>query len=772
MPPIFRSLARILQAVAALLVGLALAYLVGMNLFLETRWFRSAIGFSPDDLRVEYTRAYSLLPGRIHVEGLSIRGSDTSVEWILNLDSCDFHVHFRDLLKRKFHADHVRGAGLSLRIRFRLEQEAATAEVVAALPPVPGFSDPPYLEIGPPPLPLTDEAYNLWTIQLDDVDAQQVRELWIHTLRYAGDMRVRGRWLFRPVRWLEVGPATVDVRHVDVSYGLTRPLLVDLQGIVEATVHPFDVRVPEGLEVLGHVSAKTAVSGSARTAELIEAFGLAPSAQVIADAGPVDLDVDIDHGHLRSGSHLAVSSAAATMSTEGVSLRAGVTVALRVGSDHDEPPVAQVDVEVSSLVVRQRLEELGRVANLSLHVKSPDVDLAHPSVEHASFVAEMQGAWAPSVAFLRPLFPPTTVIQSGVLSGGAHFEGLVSTERAHGALEYSVLDLSLARGANRIRSNIQGTIEVPSSSLPEGHVDLGGSRAALEGVVATVGGLHVRASSLALRAERALIQRGEPPNVKLDVDLKEGASIDLSDLNSVLPTSVSVAGGKGWVTGSASADLRAQVVSGGAHLVTLSVGGAANLVARGLRVAVGGDAYQGELRIALEAHVREGRPDTTVLSGSTVEFTSAAGSGTEAWWAKASIEDGEVQLADGPRFRAHVHVTAENASPVQALLARLTPVPRWVLDAFPTDDLHADGEVRGTASSLEAHSIVAKSSGTSARLEYAKVDAFREGMALVSAGNLRLGFTLAGKGQKFLLFGAESWFEHQVGALRARTGPW
>jgi len=115
-----------------------------------------------------------------------------------------------------------------------------------------------------------------------------------------------------------------------------------------------------------------------------------------------------------------------------------------------------------------------------------------------------------------------------------------------------------------------------------------------------------------------------------------------------------------------------------------------------------------------------------------------------------------------------VHVAAENASPVQALLADVTPVPRWVLDAFPTDNLRVDGEIRETSSSLEARSIVAVSRGTSVRLEYAKHDADEEGMALVSSGSLRLGVTLAGAGQKFLLFGAESWFERRVAALRAR----
>jgi hypothetical protein len=622
----WRLFARALKVAVALSVGLAFAYLIGMNTFLRTRWFRNAIGFSPEELRVEYARAYSILPGRIHVEGLSIRGSDTSVEWILTLDSCDFRVHFLDLVHRKFHADHVRGSGLSLRIRLRLEQDEATPEVVAAVPPVPGFSDPPYLEIGPPRPPLTDADYNLWTIQLDDVDAQHVRELWIQTLRYAGDMRVRGRWLFRPVRWLEVGPATVDVDTLEISYGPASPLFTALHGTVEATVHPFDVRKPDGLEVLGFVSAKTRLAGLAEPAELLTTFAPTPSWKLAPADSPIDLQLVLEHGALGPGSRVEVPSVRSALSGGDLTFRGAVAAELRVERE-SEQSVAHVDVGVSDLRIARHDLEVGSAASVALRLTSRDVDLTHPTIDSASFALELIGASAPSVALLRPLLPVEVAVGSGVVRGDGHLEGRVGDESASG------------------------------------------------------------------------------------------------------------------------------------H---------ANLVAHGLRVQVGSDTYQGELGVALRATNLGGDPETTVLSGSTLSFTSGGAPSTDAWWARVSLLDARLRLKRGPRFRAKVHVTAENASPVQALLARVTPVPRWVLDAFPTDNLRVDGEIRQTSSSLEARSIVAESRGTSVHLEYAKHDADDEGVALISSGSLRVGVTLAGAGPKFLLFGAESWFERRVAALRAR----
>jgi hypothetical protein len=70
---------RLVRLATLTLVGAALLCLAGMNVFLRTRLFRDLISADPGSLRVEYASAYSLWPGRIHVEGLSIRGLDSNV---------------------------------------------------------------------------------------------------------------------------------------------------------------------------------------------------------------------------------------------------------------------------------------------------------------------------------------------------------------------------------------------------------------------------------------------------------------------------------------------------------------------------------------------------------------------------------------------------------------------------------------------------------------------------------------------------------------------
>ncbi|HSY21118.1 MAG TPA: hypothetical protein VK841_03340, partial [Polyangiaceae bacterium] len=161
-----------LAFVSAMALYLALA-----NVFLMTGLFRRVINFDTEHLRFEYVRAYSIVPGWFHFEGAAVRGRDGSVEWILTIDRCDFVFHPFDLAIRKFHASHVRAEGLSMRARLRVD--AASPEHFAALPPIPGFDYLPWRDPGPEQAPATDANYSLWGVELDDVLADPIPEIWI-----------------------------------------------------------------------------------------------------------------------------------------------------------------------------------------------------------------------------------------------------------------------------------------------------------------------------------------------------------------------------------------------------------------------------------------------------------------------------------------------------------------------------------------------------------------------------------------------------------------
>jgi hypothetical protein len=433
---------RLLKWVALAGAGLAILYLIGMNVFLRTRIFRNLISSSPDDVLVEYTSAYSILPGRIHAEGLRIRGSDQHVQWILGIDRCDFRVSFLELAKRRFHASHVRGDGVTLRLRLKVGD--ATADHLAALPPIPGFLDP-RKDIGPPPPPLTDANYDLWQIQLDDVIAERVRELWIDTLRYTGELRVEGRWLFRPVRWLDVGPARVHVRSLDIGYGL-RPIATGMSGTIDATIHPFDVREPSALETLKYVLAR--------------------------------------------GTHAMNELPQADVGVGGFTFDATERTSLDVEDGAAGSPVATIAAYVSALSITGPDAAKARAAAVSLKLTRSELDLTQPFGD-AAFAVTLEDVETPS---LHPwlALPKNVDVQSGRAFANGHFEGTVAQKStkgevasrtqglsvglsATGAAEIVARDVAVNVGSRALRGNL--SVKVRSRGI-HGRSDLTGTTVA------------------------------------------------------------------------------------------------------------------------------------------------------------------------------------------------------------------------------------------------------------------------------------------------------
>jgi hypothetical protein len=379
--PALRSVGKGLAVAAAVAGGFFLLFVAALNLFIGTRLFRHAISYDPGSLLVDYDRAYSLWPGRIHVEGLVIRGRDSNVEWSLVLGRCDFQEHFLDLFHRQFHAGPVTCDGLNLRLRQR--QPTWTAAALAATPPIPGFSDPALPEPGPPPPPLTDANYHLWSIRLDDVVARNVREIWIDTLRASGEAEVHGRWLFRPMRWLEVGPATVDLRSLEVGDGTVAALATGLRGHLDATLHPVSLRDLPLSDLLQHISVAGDLAGEARTANLLRV--LAPGARAEATDADVSVHVAINHGTLNPGSEASAGPCRLHVIDDSLSVES----TLRVHAAVDTHERMHADVVARELVAKLGAHALRGNMNVALHAHREGVwtDLAGSGF---SFVGAVQ----------------------------------------------------------------------------------------------------------------------------------------------------------------------------------------------------------------------------------------------------------------------------------------------------------------------------------------------------------------------------------------------
>ena len=745
---------RVVRIAAILLASVALAYIVGVNVFLRTRLFRDAIGYDPDSLLVDYDRAYSLWPGRVHAEGLSIRGRDTHVEWILRIEQCDFRVSVGELANRRFHAEHVRGDGVSLRLRRR--QDRVTPAWMSAVPPIPGFLDPPLTDVGPPSPPLTDATYNLWSIQLDDVVARGVHEVWIDTVRYAGEMEVHGRWMFRPLRWLDVGPADLEVRTLDVSFGVVEPWATGVAGRLRVTVHPLSLVTVPGADILDRVSVHGGLGGTAWIAHLanraLDAHGL----KTTRAEAVFELQAEVDHGVLGPSTHVRTEPFPVQAVVAGFVLDGSVQADGRVDGDG----AGYADLRVAAARVVSNGGARLTVTALAARLTSRNLDFGPDLFSDTVYAIEVDRAETESLAAWRAYLPlPRDIeVASGPVTVGARVHGALRPQTVEGQVSLGVPALSVSRGNTRLAADVSGAIQV-KGSLQNTRVDLSGSSVAVRALRGFVSGARWAVPRLDAGARDLVVARaGATGRVTLDAPEVQLPSLAAFGPLLPLPSDVSVEGGRGTARVHMDVDV-----------ARLAGNGAVTMTARQLRLRVAGEHVRGDLTAVLRA---KQSGSVTDISGTEIVFESGGGANatpeTLDWWGRLRLQQASLCLRPSLRFSTRLSAAAKDGAPLTALVADNTAIPKWLIEIVSTKRLRATGEVLVTPSVLAVRSVEAHAQGADFDFELGKIRSEKPEWALL----LDLGAAVAGvdvtEGHtQVLLFGARPWYRAKVESIQA-----
>src|SRR4051812_36122920 len=283
------------------LVGFELVYLVGANVFLNFGLLPLAFE-STDQVKATVSSGWSVWPGRVHVRNLRLIFKDQNVQFSVDMVSASMVVHLSELARHRFHGSHLRGEGVSYRMRHRVDPWSKHEPSVAALPPIPEFSSPPVFEARVPERDLSDAEYNLWTVHFDDIDAQ-VSEVWVQAFRYVGKGRVRGQFQLKPARNLWVGPALLELEPGRLSAGPYR-VASRLHGQIGCIVHPFDVRPVRGLDPLRFISAHIRLDAPVLDPQVVALFATEPAPRVSSNSGSLHLDLETRHGLLTRESRM------------------------------------------------------------------------------------------------------------------------------------------------------------------------------------------------------------------------------------------------------------------------------------------------------------------------------------------------------------------------------------------------------------------------------------------------------------------------------------
>lgn len=294
------------RAALVLPAFVALLYLVGANLFLGLGF--SKIFESTNQVNVTFGRAWTWWPGVIHLREVRLVFQDHNVQFTIALAQAVVDVRLLPLASRTFHATRVEGDGLRFLMRHRIAPEAAQEPWVEKLPPIPEFEDPPLFESYVPEPPVPDSEYDLWTVHLEGVEVR-AEELWAQFIRYRGAAVARGAFRLRPARHLWVGPATLEIERGTLHVG-DQPLASRLEGRIDCTVHPFDVRIPVGNQVFRHISAHVDLTADGVRLDPSRLWLTKPSAPELRSAnGTLRVLARLAHGRFSEQSRAEFSTA-------------------------------------------------------------------------------------------------------------------------------------------------------------------------------------------------------------------------------------------------------------------------------------------------------------------------------------------------------------------------------------------------------------------------------------------------------------------------------
>ena len=319
-----RAAVRVAIAVLLLVAGLAVAGYSVVHRILSRDLLRRWVNSDPEELFLDYDEASLRFPGTIRVRGLTLRGSDPTVQWSFRIERADVSISLLDLLHREFHATRVRAEGLTFRLRKKKPRAELSPAHEALVPPIPGFTGPP-LKSREAPLPPVSaaERRRFWTIRIENLVADPAPDIWVEIYRFRGHARVTGGFTLRPHAHAQVGPAAVDFLSGTFTLGQGPTILAHASGRTDCVIDRFDPDRVKGQEVWRRISGSARLEGRLEDIRFANHFlRHAPEPRLAGGGGQARLSIRFNHGIGRGDGVFAIPRTTFTYSSGTLTGRA------------------------------------------------------------------------------------------------------------------------------------------------------------------------------------------------------------------------------------------------------------------------------------------------------------------------------------------------------------------------------------------------------------------------------------------------------------------
>ncbi|REJ75044.1 MAG: hypothetical protein DWQ30_18685 [Acidobacteria bacterium] len=299
-----RGLVRLLRLspwIAALVVAVSLPWLFAFatEKTLQSSFGERLVNRRPDRFQMSWRSVASPSPGRLRFESVTLRGQTPRTGWQIEAEELEAQVSLAALLGRIFECEWIRGRGVSFAM---LRLEGGRPALAEGAPPID-------LPAAGRALQSSAREQSGWTIDLDGIAVEDLRRIWIDRERLdtSPDATFGGAMRFALRRHVEIEAARLELHAAALSEA-GEEVLREIDGSVEidlAPMRPREVDFEELLRALsGHAEFTADISSLGalrRSFETLRWLDLDASGSLVVDLG-------LDRGTVRPGSHLAVES--------------------------------------------------------------------------------------------------------------------------------------------------------------------------------------------------------------------------------------------------------------------------------------------------------------------------------------------------------------------------------------------------------------------------------------------------------------------------------
>lgn len=481
-----RALSMFLRLAVALVL-LGVVALVGVNLFLNLGLERM-INQRPERVQVTWGQAVMVVPGRVHVRDLQIRGQGRADQWLITAAGASGRIQLSALAEQTFHAEHLRGHGVSVRYRRRVDAPVEPDPAADGVPPTlieAPPTDPPIAGLSNPPEPDPEALYPVpgprWIVRLDDIQVDELDELWFGPYRVTGAMRAAAD--------LSIVDPTVDVtgrallEGVEVEVGGV-PLARNIVGEADVVIDRLHRRARLA-EALAALDIDTQLTAEVEDLRFLDYYLQATPWLTVSGVGQVELAARLHDGQLQPGSTMTAALPDLVARIRSNEITGGGRARGEVVVDEDGAALGRLAVDFDDFAVTQDADEVPLVRGAGFHVELESGNLAiGEPLSDLRVMVDLPRSVVPDVTLYNRFLPAETGMS--LRGGTAQAHGQLRSEGLDGRTTGDLFISSEHVDARLDDLTITGALDLhgrlADARLDEGRYDLSGSELRLRGV--------------------------------------------------------------------------------------------------------------------------------------------------------------------------------------------------------------------------------------------------------------------------------------------------